>query len=65
MADDVIRIMCPKLTCRRILAVPVTARGRTVRCRSCGSNIRIPIKPVDGAPSPQGGASNGPARPGA
>ncbi len=37
-----IRIMCPNLSCQRILAVPEQARGRIVRCRLCGMNIRIP-----------------------
>lgn len=40
--DDNVRIMCPNLTCRRILAVPTSARGKTVRCRNCGTNIRVP-----------------------
>jgi hypothetical protein len=40
--DNLIRIMCPNLSCQRILAVPEQARGRVVRCRVCGMNIRIP-----------------------
>jgi RNase P subunit RPR2 len=36
------RIMCPNLACRKVLAVPESARGKTVRCRSCTTNIRIP-----------------------
>ena len=40
--NNVIQIMCPKLTCRRILAVPVAARGKIVRCRGCGSTVRVP-----------------------
>ena len=40
--DNLIRIMCPNLSCQRILAVPEQARGRIVRCRMCGMNIRIP-----------------------
>lgn len=44
MSQRNIRVMCPNLTCRKVLAVPVSARGRTVRCRSCGTNIRIPDK---------------------
>jgi hypothetical protein len=35
--------MCPNLACKRVLAVPSHARGKLVRCRSCGINIRIPI----------------------
>lgn len=44
MGQETIRIMCPSLTCRKVLAVPIDARGRTVRCRGCGTNIRIPKK---------------------
>lgn len=40
--DEVIRIMCPNLGCQRILGVPPRARGCVVRCRGCGTNIRIP-----------------------
>jgi hypothetical protein len=39
-----IRIMCPTLTCRKILAVPGAARGKTVRCKYCNASIRIPGK---------------------
>jgi len=44
--ESVIRIMCPNLACKRVLAVPSHARGKLVRCRSCGINIRIPIPKV-------------------
>ena len=40
---QVIRIMCPNLGCQRVLAVPEHARGKLVRCRSCSTNIRIPV----------------------
>lgn len=42
MPTPTIRIMCPNLTCRKVLAVPSSARGKTVRCRGCGISIRIP-----------------------
>ncbi len=45
--DNVIRIMCPNLSCQRVLAVPVHARGKLVRCRRCGMNIRIPPGKTD------------------
>jgi hypothetical protein len=50
--------MCPNLTCRKVLAVPPVARGKTVRCRSCGTNIRVPEakkipKPTEQAPTPE------------
>ncbi|MCX5651442.1 MAG: hypothetical protein NTU45_08665 [Planctomycetota bacterium] len=47
--EDVVRIMCPNLGCQRVLAVPSAARGKVVRCRGCGSNIRIPALRTDGA----------------
>jgi hypothetical protein len=34
--------MCPNLTCRKVLAVPETCRGKTVRCKACSTNIRVP-----------------------
>lgn len=42
MTPETVKIMCPKLTCRKVLSVPITARGRTVRCRLCGTAIRVP-----------------------
>ncbi len=44
MAEGVVRIMCPNLRCRAVLAVPTEARGRLVRCRNCGMSIKIPAK---------------------
>lgn len=48
---DPIRIMCPNLTCRKILAVPQSARGKTVRCKGCGTNIRVPANSGGDAPA--------------
>ncbi len=42
---DTVQIMCPNLTCKKLLAVPQTARGKTVRCKSCQTAIRIPGQP--------------------
>ena len=39
---DQVQIMCPSLTCRTVLAVPASARGKTVRCKACQTNIRVP-----------------------
>ncbi|HBS28491.1 MAG TPA: hypothetical protein DEB06_03345 [Phycisphaerales bacterium] len=47
MPEAAIRIMCPNLRCRAVLAVPTEARGRLVRCRNCGMNIKIPQKKTD------------------
>ncbi len=56
MTESSVRIMCPNLTCRKVLAVPVSARGKTVRCRTCGTSIQVPQQ---GAPAkePKGGAA--------
>lgn len=44
MPAESVRIMCPSLTCRKILAVPTSSRGKNVRCRNCGATIRVPDK---------------------
>lgn len=51
MPADHIRIMCPSLTCRRVLAVPANSRGKNVRCKGCGATIRVPEKPPTATPS--------------
>jgi hypothetical protein len=38
--------------CQRILAVPMMARGKLVRCRNCGQTLRIPTKPESTDASP-------------
>jgi hypothetical protein len=43
--EETIRIMCPNLLCRKVLGVPTSARGKTVRCKGCSTAIRIPDKP--------------------
>ena len=57
--EDVVRIMCPNLGCQRVLAVPGAARGKVVRCRGCGSNIRIPV--AKGSGGEQSGQQKKPA----
>jgi len=44
MSGEQIRIMCPSLSCRRVLAVPSSSRGKNVRCKGCGATIRVPEK---------------------
>jgi len=46
MQGEQIRIMCPSLSCRRVLAVPASSRGKNVRCKGCGATIRVPEKQV-------------------
>lgn len=53
MTEAHVKIMCPSLVCRKVLSVPAVARGKTVRCKSCGTVIRIPEKaPVTERPAP-------------
>jgi len=49
MAEQSIRVMCPNLTCRRILTVPFTARGKIVRCPGCNKNVRVPATSTTGS----------------
>jgi hypothetical protein len=56
MSEATLRIKCPSLTCRKILAVPVSSRGKTVKCKNCGGMIRVPQKPVAAPPPPADGA---------
>ncbi len=51
MPDAHVRIMCPSLLCRKVLSVPASARGKTVRCKACSTVIRIPEKQAVVAPS--------------
>ncbi|MBU6413013.1 MAG: hypothetical protein KGS45_06030 [Planctomycetes bacterium] len=57
MSTDSVRIMCPNLACRRILSVPGAARGKTVRCRNCSTNIKVPAV---SAKAPDGTAAQPP-----
>jgi len=53
MADSsTILILCPKLTCRKMLSVPKIARGKTVRCRYCRTSIRVPAEGSQKRPEP-------------
>ncbi len=52
MASDVIRLICPNLKCRSILCVPGSARGKSVRCRQCGTRVKIPAA-AKATPAPQ------------
>jgi hypothetical protein len=52
MVTQTVRIMCPNLTCKKVLVVPVAARGKTVRCRCCGTNIRVPADGAQGGTPP-------------
>ncbi|GDX99228.1 hypothetical protein LBMAG48_16320 [Phycisphaerae bacterium] len=49
-----VRMMCPNLVCRKVLAVPESVRGKTVRCKACGTNIRVPAKDAGHAPAANG-----------
>ncbi len=41
------QLMCPNITCRKILSIPESARGKVVRCSHCQTSLRVPDgKPV-------------------
>jgi hypothetical protein len=61
--EEIIRIMCPNLGCQRVLAVPSSARGKLVRCRGCGSNIRIPANRPSASDGPAAASPAKPATP--
>lgn len=44
-----ITLQCPKLTCRAIVQVPVSVRGKRVRCAQCGTMFTVPGKPGETA----------------
>ena len=44
MSNPSVRLICPNLRCRCLLSVPVSARGKTVRCKQCGARIQVPAK---------------------
>jgi hypothetical protein len=39
-----ITLLCPKLTCRAMLRVPESVRGKRVRCPECGTALIVPLK---------------------
>ncbi len=39
-----VTIMCPNLTCRSLLRVPESVRGKKVRCGRCGTVFAVPEK---------------------
>ena len=38
----IITLQCPRLSCRAVLQVPETVRGKRVRCGKCGSTFIVP-----------------------
>ena len=36
--------------CRKILAVPLSARGKTVKCKNCQVALRVPAGDTSAAP---------------
>ncbi|RMF71953.1 MAG: hypothetical protein D6744_17350 [Planctomycetota bacterium] len=35
-------MICPNLTCRRMITAPASARGKSVRCSFCNTVFRVP-----------------------
>ena len=49
-----IRLICPNLGCRSLLCVPGATRGKTVRCRQCGTLVSVPKSASSNELAPQG-----------
>jgi len=41
-ADSSVTILCPNLTCRSVLRVPQSLRGKKIRCGKCGKCFLVP-----------------------
>ncbi len=50
MTSSAVRLLCPNLQCRVILSVPSSARGKTVRCRTCGMRVSVPAPKASQSP---------------
>lgn len=37
-----VNLICPNLSCRTLLQVPESARGKKVRCSCCGRDFVVP-----------------------
>ncbi len=57
MSDNVVRLICPNLKCRKVLSVPDSARGKKVRCRNCGMRVQVPQKETVPTSPPPGESS--------
>jgi hypothetical protein len=62
VTEATLRIKCPSLACRKILAVPISSRGKTVKCKSCGGMIRVPLKSSGSASTTPSEADQKPAQ---
>lgn len=37
-----VQILCPNLSCRKVLSVPSDIRGKTVKCSHCSTLFKVP-----------------------
>lgn len=37
-----VQMLCPNLSCRKVLSVPNDVRGKTVKCVHCQSLFKVP-----------------------
>jgi LSD1 subclass zinc finger protein len=37
-----VQLLCPNLSCRKMLIVPEDVRGKNVRCQHCQTVLRVP-----------------------
>jgi hypothetical protein len=50
-SPSTITVICPRLSCRAILRVPASVRGKRVRCGECGTAFLIPDQSRRSAPA--------------
>lgn len=44
--ENTITLICPNLSCGKMIAAPISARGKSVRCAHCNTPFRVPAAPV-------------------
>jgi hypothetical protein len=38
----VVQMLCPNLSCRKVLSVPESVRGKVVKCQHCETLFKVP-----------------------
>jgi len=52
--DQPITLICPNLTCGKMVVAPASARNKSVRCTYCQTPFRVPPAPVHVDPHESG-----------
>ncbi len=38
-----VQMLCPNLSCRKVLGVPDDVRGKVVKCQHCATLFKVPV----------------------